>query len=698
MKKTLAVCFILVLTVFLCADLMQPVEKTALQDEIGRTPRVVSHTQREVPEWSFLIDPVGLLSTYYDYMPGSYNSTPVRIQPEAVGGGVYITFHSKETAASTRRVYYAYIDPAGNVTNIGTISTTDIHEGYSGIDIDAETGDPIVSWHSNVDPVSTDNECLVSYDLYHLGSPGLWKTPFVVIDESIITNVPQDHFEWPYIFIGPSPDPTKRRVFLQANNAYGPTGSPSENVLIAWSDFDSDDLNSQSELDWSYYTIPLLDQWNQGIPEWVRPFKAMAVSDDGKVAIIGYTATDGAVTQIGDKLICFLNDNYGEGDYTYYEADGEWDIPNPQNLNGTYRFLDENNQPHQLYMEPYLCGHQNAIFTNGGTKLKFPGTMNMMIRPNSWYPGLPMLYPKMYTFDLLTEEFSFQDMYITGAVYNDDNPMLPWDLDEDGVVDEFDPDGYVTWVEGWPVYHFDPDVAFHENNFKMTKNEEKGWIAVVWSEGLNARLGNEPIAGYEDWAESPEVCITISKDFGETWMDPIIFNAKTDDVNFAPELDGMIPCYVYVGDVIEDLGGGYGKLHLFFLDDNSYGSTIQGHGQNLGGTVMYAALEIKFEDVGAASIISPAAVNLAQNYPNPFNPTTTIAYSLPEAGMFELAVYNVKGQKIKSLISEYQEAGAYTVQWNGDDAQGKSVSSGVYFYNAKVNGRYTSTRKMILLK
>jgi hypothetical protein len=700
MKKTFSLCLMLIFVVSLFADLMQPIEKDAAIDHFRRTPRMFENNNRDIPAWSFGIDPVSLITSYYDYMPGSYNSIPIRIQPELVGGGVYITFHSKETAASTRRIYYAYLDADGSLSNVATISTTDLHEGYAGIDIDGETGNPIASWHVNIDAASADNECVVSYDLYHLGSPGLWKTPFIVVDESIITNSPSDEFEWPYIFIGPSPNAGKQRVYLQANNAYDTTGSASENVLIAWSDFDINDFNNQTELDWSYYTIPLMDEWNQGIPEWVRPFKAMAVSDDGKVALIGFTATDGDVTQIGDKLICFLNDNYGEGDYTYYEADGEWDIDNPQNLDGSYRFLDETNQPHQLYMEPYLCGHQNAIFTEGGTKLKFPGTMNMMLRPSSWYPDLPMLYPKMYTFDIGSEEFSFQDMYITGADYNDNNPMLPWDLDEDGVVDEFDDDGNVTWVDSWPIYHYANDVAFHENNFKLTKNEDKGWLAVVWSEGLKSRWGNEPDLnpGYEDWAEFPEICITISNDWGETWMDPIIFNAKSDDENYAPELEGMIPCYIYPGDVIEDLGGGMGKLHLFFLDDNSYGSSIQGYGENLGGTLMYTSLEIQFEEVGSDPVINPASVSIAQNYPNPFNPSTSIDYSLQNAGNVSIDVFNVKGQKVRTLVNERKDAGNHTVVWNGDNDDEKSVTSGVYFYKIRVDGRYGGTRKMILLK
>jgi Secretion system C-terminal sorting domain len=699
MKKFVFVLMLSILLLSLNAENVQPDVRNAENDRITPTHRVQSNQMRDVPDWEFNIDPVNIITNYYDYMPGSYNSFPIRIQSDDVGGGIYVVFHGRETAASTRREYYAYIDADGNVTNVATISTDDLHEGYAGMDIDPLTGDPIVSWHVNIDTGSADNECVMSYDLYHLGSPGLWKTPFIVIDESIITADPADEFEWPYIYIGPSPVADKQRVYIVANNAYGPTGSASENVLIGWSDFDTNDLNTQSEFDWNYYTIPLLDEWNQGIPEWVRPFKAMAVSDDGMVALIGYTATDGEVSTIGDKLICLLNDNYGEGDYIYFEASAEWDIPNPQNQDGTYRFLDENGQPQQLYMEPYLSHHQNAIFTDGNTKLKFPAAMNMMLRPASWYPDLPMLYPKMFTFDLTTEEFSFQDMYIEGADPYNNVPMLPWDLDEDGVIDEFDVDGYVTWEESWPIYHFDNAVAFHENNMKITQNEERGWLCAVWSEGLKSRLGNVPEPGYEDWAEYPEICITVSGDNGGTWQDPIIMNAKVDDENYVPELDGMIPSYVYVADKIEDLGDGHALVHLFFYDDNSYGSSIYGHGENLGGTMIYAAIDIDLYNWDSADpTISPAIAQLSQNYPNPFNPSTTISYEMKETGNVILEVFNVKGQKVKTLIDGQHEPGTYTVDWNGNDNLGKGVSSGVYFYKMRAGNKYSSTKKMIMLK
>ena len=696
MKKTL---FILLLSVFvlaLSAELMQPIMKKAALDSHPKTAQVYENVNRDTPEWEFAIDPIGIISNYYDYMPGSYNSLAVRVQP---GGGVYLIFHARETAASTRRVYYAYIDADGNLTNSGTINTTDIHEGYPGIDIDPVTGDPFVSWHANVDLSTTDFECVATYDLTHLGSPGLWKTPFVVIDDNIPTNnAPADDFEWPYMFIGASPEADKRRIYMVASNSNNSpaNNNPSENVLIAYADFNETDLNIQSELDWNYRTIQLLDNWHMGIPEWVRPSQATAV-EGGTVAFFGYTVTEDATTPMADKLYTLINHNYGEGDFAYEETSCHYELANPQNLDGTYRFLDENNQPHTIYFAPYLCNHQNVIFTNSGTKLKFLGNVNMLIYPDQWYPDLPMMYPKLYTYDLNTNEFSFQDMFITGADPYDDLPMLPWDLDEDGIIDEFDPDGYVTWVDGWPVYHFDYNAAFHENHWQLTKNEENGWLAAVWSEGLKSRYGNIPVSGYENWAEFPEIAISISKNHGETWSETILFNAKPDDINYAPELEGMIPCYIYAGDLIEDMGNGYGRLHLMFLDDNSYGSSIQNHGENLGGTMIYTALDIKFEPTSSDPVLAPARAELAQNYPNPFNPSTNISYNLSQAGKIKLEVFNVKGQKIKTLVNEYQDAGKYNVNWQGKDELNRNAASGVYLYQL-TTGEYTITRKMILLK
>ncbi len=87
-----------------------------------------------------------------------------------------------------------------------------------------------------------------------------------------------------------------------------------------------------------------------------------------------------------------------------------------------------------------------------------------------------------------------------------------------------------------------------------------------------------------------------------------------------------------------------------------------------------------------------------RNYPNPFNPETKIVFDLPESGEVKLEIYNIKGQKVKTLLDCYMSPGRSEMLWNSKDDNGKRVSSGVYFYKLNVNGETKKTKKMLLLK
>lgn len=88
---------------------------------------------------------------------------------------------------------------------------------------------------------------------------------------------------------------------------------------------------------------------------------------------------------------------------------------------------------------------------------------------------------------------------------------------------------------------------------------------------------------------------------------------------------------------------------------------------------------------------------LHQNYPNPFNPSTTINFSLLQPCGVELSIYNVKGQKIKQLVSEQLSASQHSVVWNGDDENSKNVGSGVYFYKLETDNEL-KIKKAIIVK
>ena len=95
--------------------------------------------------------------------------------------------------------------------------------------------------------------------------------------------------------------------------------------------------------------------------------------------------------------------------------------------------------------------------------------------------------------------------------------------------------------------------------------------------------------------------------------------------------------------------------------------------------------------------VLPTEFVLRNNYPNPFNPSTTIRYGLPEESNVALVIYDVRGQVVQTIASEHQSAGWYDVVWNGQTADGKAISTGIYFARL-VAGEYSQVIKMLYLK
>lgn len=86
------------------------------------------------------------------------------------------------------------------------------------------------------------------------------------------------------------------------------------------------------------------------------------------------------------------------------------------------------------------------------------------------------------------------------------------------------------------------------------------------------------------------------------------------------------------------------------------------------------------------------------NYPNPFNPSTTIEFSIKEDSKVDLSIFNVNGQKIKTLTSSEFTKGSHSIIWRGDNESGKLVGSGIYYYKLNVNDKTEIVKKCLLLK
>ena len=97
-------------------------------------------------------------------------------------------------------------------------------------------------------------------------------------------------------------------------------------------------------------------------------------------------------------------------------------------------------------------------------------------------------------------------------------------------------------------------------------------------------------------------------------------------------------------------------------------------------------------------IIQFSILNKLSNYPNPFNPSTTIEFSIQNDSQIELSIFNIKGQKIKTLTQNEFLKGTHSIIWNGDDEEGQAVSSGVYLYQLNINDKIEAVKKCLLLK
>ena len=726
MKKVLTIILIAVFAMSLFADIQQQSIREKLKavqiDQIQK--RISRSINNDPPEWVMENAPVDLTTNYYDYSPGSYNKSPIKVQPNQ--GGVYMIYHGRDLAASTRRIWASYVDASGNVTETGTnCSTFDLHEGYPGMDIDPTTGDPFAAWHVNFDD-DVQYEDALSYDQYHIiYGPTLWATATPVFDNSEPENYPLPHpdtddFLWPQVEVTPSPVDGMSRIWVLVNNSGSNGSSPGSNVVFGYTDANVAAITDIANLTWTWATIPELDAMDVDGDDWNRAFISLIASSDGsKIAIVGHTL---GKTGDSESPCVFLNENYGEGDFTYYHTDYEGEY-------GEFRFITEDPLDYfgsdSLFVSYSQAGHFSANFVGAADeKIVFVTNMGLQTMQDSWYPSL--LGVKSTSFDLNTHEFGLKD--ITPIRYEDDGtkllpdntnntPNLWWDIDEDGVIDEtYTGDDGVekpSMISEYPIYNPNTDNAFHYNTNKIAINKEYNLIAAVWSDGTMAKYAadypDDP--DYASWATAPEIAIAVSNDNGDTWSEPLKLNGNPTDVSeedyvggYVEALDGMIPSFVYPSETVEDIeeieGELWGTVHFLFLDDNTYGSEIIDSAPATGGMMKYMSLRLNFGPGSGANdgnTSSVPAVSTLSNYPNPFNPTTTINYTTKVAGNVNVGVYNIKGQLVKTLVNKYQTADAHSVTWNGNDENGNKSVSGVYFYKLSTNDT-VEVQKMLMLK
>jgi photosystem II stability/assembly factor-like uncharacterized protein len=188
-----------------------------------------------------------------------------------------------------------------------------------------------------------------------------------------------------------------------------------------------------------------------------------------------------------------------------------------------------------------------------------------------------------------------------------------------------------------------------------------------------------------------------TSDKGKTW-EYIDHGVADIDTNFA-RVGGMADvCVIGLNDgslMMSDDSGQTWTIDEIYKDAYNYKSVAFDNDGNpvlstLDGYILRNDLLTDVEDFDAEGMVND--YSLEQNYPNPFNPSTNITFSLKNENKVELAVYNIIGQKVFTLVNRNYEAGNHTVKFDASE-----LTSGIYFYTMKV-GSYSISKKMLLLK
>ncbi|MFL3015896.1 MAG: FlgD immunoglobulin-like domain containing protein [Candidatus Neomarinimicrobiota bacterium] len=235
---------------------------------------------------------------------------------------------------------------------------------------------------------------------------------------------------------------------------------------------------------------------------------------------------------------------------------------------------------------------------------------------------------------------------------------------------------------------------------------------------LDAIISLNPTVIFEDCGlcAGSEYCICLVPEFLQEQDTPILIISgenEADEIGY----EGLLGMDIYLDHpdsttkmIYEILDGGHSSaipqiesirikvinwLDYYLNDDNTVCSLLLEEPDNT--SQFLTNFECQQEELRSTAISMPVQYSLHQNYPNPFNPVTTLTYDLPKDSFVHVIVYDILGNVINDLVNTNQSSGYRSIQWNGTNNQGESVSAGLYLYTIHT-GDFVDTKKMILLK
>ncbi len=310
--------------------------------------------------------------------------------------------------------------------------------------------------------------------------------------------------------------------------------------------------------------------------------------------------------------------------------------------------------------------------------------------------------------------------------------IFKWEYDKDGSVSNGSDCGWVDYIV-FPPISIEPTLD-PPTNLTAEIIDYNSLIIVSWDTEVRSKQTDRDLLGYnvyfdevfveyvtnspyeftgpfaqgdyyievtavydEGESEAAEITVTITLNPPEN----LVAESSGDDIILTWELPlqtrGIVEYKIYRDGT-----------EIATITETTYtDQAMQSGSYTYGVTVMYDGeyesdpIEVIFDHTDAGLSLIPLVTELTKIFPNPFNPETTINFSLHLEANVTVSVFNIKGQKVLTLVNEKLDAGYHQVVWKGVDEQGKQASSGVYFTTMDIHRQgsdYTSVKKIVLLK
>jgi len=346
----------------------------------------------------------------------------------------------------------------------------------------------------------------------------------------------------------------------------------------------------------------------------------------------------------------------------------------------TVKLINNNQNPEQVYRSVALTNVVtfDEVWTGDYTLIITRGAYESYIDENV----IVARYPTDYTAILTASNVLLYENFEKDIFPPEDWSLYSLDIDNKSWIHSFH-DGTDTYIAESSTINSGISLPYHQNNWLVTSKihfpQNATSINLSYDISVLAPVGVTP-ANPDINPDLPNEAYTIHISTTDTAIASFsqIYSDILTNSNATHWETRNIPLANYADNYV----------YLAFRHYHIYGSSLLLDNVS----VTYANSS---NDHDSLSI--PVSTKLKANYPNPFNPSTTIGFDTDKPSRVYIDIYNVKGQKVKTLVSGVFEAGSHTVQWNGIDDNGRSVGSGVYFYRMS-SGDFVAMRKMLLLK